>query len=217
MAPIHPFPPHIRSHIIPAILAHSKKEFVAKLGIIKKHYPHNRIQIDVLDGKFVPYTAWCGQREISFMRMRHFDVHLMTLHPERKIRMWRAAGADRVFFHIEAAPDPMKVIREIKKWRMRAGIALNPETPLEKVRLLLPHLDAILLMGEHPGYGGQPFQKKVVTKIKKARMMAPELPIVIDGGVTPRSAALLIKAGATELASGHAALSAFLKKTFDKK
>lgn len=207
----HPFPTRIRAHIIPAILAHSKKEFAAKLEIIKKWYPKSRVQIDVLDGTFVPYTAWCEPRKISFMRIRHFDVHLMMLHPERKIRAWRKAGADRIFFHIEAAQNPMNVIREIKKYRMRAGIALNPETPLANVRLLLRHLDAILLMGEHPGYGGQPFQKKIITKIKRARTMVAKLPIIIDGGVTPHSAVLLLKAGATELASGHAALSPFEK------
>lgn len=204
-----PFSPSIRQKIIPAILAHSKKEFLHKLSLASLHYLHNRVQIDVLDGRFVPYEAWCNIREITKMKIKNFDAHLMTIHPERHIREWKKAGASRIFFHYEATREPQKVICEIKKYGLCVGIALNPETSLDVLTLLIPTLDAILLMGEHPGYGGQPFQKKILTRIKKVHAMAPKLPIIIDGGVTKESAPLLLKAGAFELASGHAALSPF--------
>lgn len=201
----------IRKYIIPAILAHSKNEFLHKLEIIEKKYPHRRFQIDVLDGQFVPYHAWAKKHDITQLKLKHFDVHLMTLHPEKQIRTWRDSGADRIFFHYEATANPELVIDTIRRRGMRAGIALNPETNIGAIRLLLPRLDAILLMGEHPGYGGQPFRKTIIAKIKSMRKIAPDMPIVIDGGVTQISAPLLLKAGATEIVSGHAALAPFEK------
>ncbi len=207
----HPFPPHIRRKIIPAILAHSKKEFLHKLSLIKTHYPTNRFQIDVLDGKFVPYTAWCDAKKISQLKLTHFDAHLMTRVARKTLPLWKAAGADRIFIHYEAVAHPVALLQEMKKLQIKAGIALNPETSLSVLRLLLPFLDAILLMGEHPGYGGQPFHKGILARIKKIRQLAPKLPIIIDGGVTAKSAPLLLKVGASELASGHTALSPFEK------
>lgn len=205
----HPFPARIRKKIIPAILAHSKKEFLHTLALIKTHYPANRFQIDVLDGQFVPYTAWCNATSIAALKLNHFDVHLMTRTKLSHILRWKQAGADRIFIHYESVSEPIVLLRQIKKLHIKAGIALNPETPPAVLGLLLPLLDAILLMGEHPGYGGQPFHKTVLSKIQKVRALAPHVPIVIDGGVTPRSAQLLLQAGANELVSGHSALSPF--------
>lgn len=208
---INPFPVRIRKRVVPAILAHSKKEFLSKLHIIKKEYPQQRFQIDVLNGTFVPYRAWARTNDIGKMRLKNFDVHLMTTHPERQLEKWRTCGADRIFFHHESTARHREIIDKIHALHMKAGIALNPETKINNIRLLLPLLDAILLMGEHPGYGGQPFRKTILTKIKMMRKIAPRLPIIIDGGVTRASAPLLLKAGASELASGHAALSPFEK------
>ncbi|MEK7648510.1 MAG: hypothetical protein AAB400_01190 [Patescibacteria group bacterium] len=207
----HPFPPHIRKKIIPAILAHSKKEFLHKLFLIQKYYPANRFQLDVLDGKFIPYEAWCSLSEIKKMNLKGFDAHLMIAHPQRSFKKWKNAGADRIFFHYEAVSNPLPVLMELKRLRIKAGIALNPETPPDILPLLIPLLDAILLMGEHPGYGGQPFRKSILGKIKHVRKLAPKIPLIIDGGVTSQSASLLLKAGANQLASGHTALSPFEK------
>ncbi len=207
----HPFSPSIRKKIIPAILAHSKKEFLHTLSLVKTHYPANRFQIDVLDGKFVPYTAWCDAKKISQLKLKHFDAHLMTRATHRQLRAWKAAGSDRIFIHYEAVAHPAVFLQEMRRLQIKVGIALNPETSPSVLRLLLPFLDAILLMGEHPGYGGQPFRKGILARIKKIRQLAPKLPIIIDGGVTAKSAPLLLEAGATELASGHTALSPFEK------
>ena len=215
MTPSHPFPLRIRSHIIPAILAHSKKEFLDKLSLIKKYYSSNRFQIDVLDGRFVPYRAWCAVRDIEKMKLKDFDAHLMTHATLRHIQQWKRAGAHRIFIHYEAIAHPLPLLRKMQKLHVKAGIALNPETSPRVLTLLLPFIDAILLMGERPGYGGQKFRKSILSKIQRTRTLAPHIPVIIDGGVTVKSAPLLLKAGASRLASGHAALSPF-EKNYEK-
>ncbi len=196
---------NIQRAISPSFLVHSKKEFILKLEYVKKQYPHSSIHIDVLDGLFAPNTCWSNPTEIKKLKLSlPFDVHLMVRHPEKRIASWKKAGAQRIFFHSEAAKKPDVLIRSIHRAHMKAGITLNPDTPIDQVRLLLPLLDAILLMGVPPGFGGQLFQKNALTKIADVHRMAPTLHIIVDGGVTFKNARMILKKGARQLVMGSA-------------
>lgn len=181
--------------VIPAILAKSKKEFTEK---IKRVHPYAKfIQIDVMDGFFVPNKTWADPAEIKKMKMPKYEVHLMVKDIEEEIKKW--AGADRIIFHIEATKNPEKCIKEIKKLKKQVGMAINPETPVAKIKKFLSQIDHVLVMGVNPGFSGQKFQPKVLSKIKKLRLLAPNIKIGVDGGVDKTNAKKLYSVGADTL------------------
>lgn len=199
--------------VIPAILAKSRKEFEEK---IKKIAPHaDTVQIDVMDGTFVPNTTWADMDIIEHLHLPvKFEAHLMVKNPERgAIEEWAEAGAFRIIFHIEATKKPEECLRQIKKFRREAGAAINPKTPLKKIKELLPRLDCVLAMGVEPGSSGQKFQPEVLKRIKKIKALAPKIKIGVDGGVNKSNAKKIIDAGADYLC---AASSIFKSKNIAK-
>lgn len=209
---------NIKKNIIPSFLVQSKKEFIEKFEYVKKYYSPSSIHIDVLDGVFAQNTCWSNPREIKKLNLSlPFDAHLMVRHPKKRITTWEKAGAQRIFFHIETTKKPEAIIRSIHKAHMKAGITINPDTPIKDVQLLLPSLDAILLMGVSPGFGGQPFQKNVLKKVADIHKMAPTLNIVVDGGVTFKNAPLILKKGAHQLVMGSALFDTLSYATYVKK
>lgn len=199
--------------VIPAILAKSREEFKEK---IKKIAPHaDVIQIDVMDGKFVPNTTWADAEEIKNMCLpMKFEVHLMVQNPEMgAIEEWAKAGASRIIFHIEATKKAGECIRQIKKYKKEAGIAINPKTPLAKIKNLLPKIDYVLVMGVTPGFSGQKFQPVAFQKIKQIRAIASKIQIGVDGGVDKTTAKKLYAAGADYL---NAASAIFKEKNIAK-
>lgn len=195
----------IQRYVSPAILAYNKREAREKLEFIAKNYPSAHAHFDVMDGAFVQATCWCKPYHYKDLPLpKSFEVHLMVLHPERHIKAWKKRGATRAIFHWEATENPLSVIKEIRKAHIEVGIAVNPETPLSKLRLILPLVDAILIMGVHPGFAGQTFISSVKKKIKTASILAPKALLIVDGGVTAKLAPTLIRAGARQLVSTSA-------------
>ncbi|MFA5133217.1 MAG: ribulose-phosphate 3-epimerase [Patescibacteria group bacterium] len=189
--------------LIPAILAKSQKEFKSKL---EKILPFSDfIQLDIMDGKFVPNKTWGNPKALADLSaVIDFEVHLMVENPEKAIEKWAKAGAERIVFHFEATDNPEKCIEKIKAGsprfgRVEAGIAINPETPVLKIKPFIKKIDYVLVMGVTPGFSGQKFQSKVLAKIKAIRKLAPKIKIGVDGGVGPENAKKIKNAGAKYL------------------
>ncbi len=166
------------------------------------------IHIDVMDGSFVPNIT-IGSGVVKCLRKitdKVFDVHLMVNHPENQIDAFAAAGADIITFHIEAAVHVHRTVQAIHDLGKRAGVSLNPSTPLSSVEELINDVDLILIMTVNPGYGGQKFIPSMIDKIRRLRKMIDEkkshAEIEIDGGIKPDTAKLVVDAGADVLVAG---------------
>lgn len=168
------------------------------------------LHLDVMDGLFVPNITF-GPLVISSIRPYSsliFDVHLMIESPERYIKDFVSAGADWVSIHAEATKHLHRAIYQIKELGKKAGIALNPHTPLETIKYLLEDLDYVLIMTVNPGFGGQKFIKNCLAKIKELKNMITEreldILIEVDGGINSETAPMVIEAGAKVLVAGSA-------------
>ena len=166
------------------------------------------IHIDVMDGSFVPNIT-IGSDVVKSLRKESkkvFDVHLMVNHPETQIEAFAAAGADIITFHIEAAIHAHRIVQAIHALGKKAGVSLNPATPLSAVEELINDVDLILIMTVNPGYGGQKFIPSMVDKVKRLREMIDKkgghAEIEIDGGIKPDTANLVKEAGADVLVAG---------------
>lgn len=166
------------------------------------------IHIDVMDGSFVPNIT-IGSGVVKCLRKvtdKVFDVHLMVNNPENQIDAFAAAGADIITFHIEATAHAHRTIQAIHALGKKAGVSLNPSTPLSSIEELINDVDLILIMTVNPGYGGQKFIPSMIGKIKRLRKIIDEkkshAEIEIDGGIKPDTARLVIDAGADVLVAG---------------
>lgn len=171
------------------------------------------LHLDVMDGRFVPNISF-GPMVIKFLRpacRKVFDVHLMIEEPERYVPLFKAAGADHLTVHYEACTHLHRNIQQIKSLGMKAGIALNPHTPVSLLEDILHDIDIVLLMSVNPGFGGQTFIEHTHDKIKALRRMIDsrglDVKIEIDGGVTTDNAAEIIDSGADVLVAGNTVFS----------
>ncbi|HSK11663.1 MAG TPA: ribulose-phosphate 3-epimerase [Phnomibacter sp.] len=167
------------------------------------------LHLDVMDGRFVPNISF-GLPVIECLRpatRKPFDVHLMILEPERYAEAFKKAGADILTVHLEACIHLHRNIQQIKALGMKAGVAINPHTPVEGLKDILHDIDMVCLMSVNPGFGGQSFIPYTYEKIKALRKMIDtaglKVDIEIDGGVTLNNARELIDAGATVLVAGN--------------
>jgi ribulose-phosphate 3-epimerase len=165
--------------------------------------------LDVMDGTFVPNISF-GIPVIAHIKKisaKPLDVHLMIQSPEHHIAAFRHAGADHISVHAEACTHLHRTIQQIKETGAKAGVALNPHTPVTILEHLLMDIDIIVLMSVNPGFGGQPFIYGTLAKIRKLRSMLDEVNspalIEIDGGVGMQNAEAIIKAGADVLVAGN--------------
>lgn len=173
--------------------------------------------IDVMDGNFVPNISF-GFPIIEAIRSKTdkiFDCHLMIARPEEYVERFCNAGCDMVSFHIEATNHADRVIQIIKNSGKKAGIVLNPQTPIESVKYLLPKLDYVLIMTVNPGFGGQKFISEMLEKIEELAKIREEkgysFLIQVDGGVNVETSKLCRDKGADLLVCGS-----FLFGTEDK-
>jgi ribulose-phosphate 3-epimerase len=162
-----------------------------------------------MDGRFVPNISF-GLPVIESLRKattKPFDVHLMILEPERYAQDFKKAGADILTVHYEACPHLHRNMQQIKSLGMKAGVALNPHTPVEVLKDILHDIDLVCLMSVNPGFGGQSFIPHTYNKIRALRkmidVMGLQTEIEIDGGVTLQNAKDLLNAGATVLVAGN--------------
>ena len=170
--------------------------------------------LDIMDGRFVPNISY-GPMIVEFLRKtssKFFDVHLMIEEPEKYTAAFKAAGADGLTVHYEACRHLHSNIEQIKKLGMKAGVALNPHTPVEFLKDVLQDLDMVLIMSVNPGFGGQSFIPHTIKKIQTMREMIDKqslnVKIEIDGGVTLENAKMIIDAGADVLVAGSSVFKA---------
>ena len=168
------------------------------------------IHVDVMDGHFVPNIT-IGPLVVESIRpitKLPLDVHLMIENPDQYIESFAKAGADYITVHVEACRHLHRTIQLIKSFGVKAGVVLNPATPVQLIEPIIEELDIVLLMSVNPGFGGQKFIPSVLNKIKQVRDLAKQkgvqLEIEVDGGVNEQTARLCVEAGATILVAGSA-------------
>lgn len=166
------------------------------------------IQVDVMDGQFVPNITF-GPGIVRALRNVvnvTLDVHLMIVEPERYLKEFADAGADRLFVHQEACIHLYRVLQTIRELGIEAGVAINPGTPLGVLEEVLELAEIIQVMTVNPGFGGQEFIQSQLSKISHLRQILDErgyrTPIAVDGGIDTITAPLVVKAGATVLVAG---------------
>ena len=166
------------------------------------------IQIDVMDGHFVPNLTF-GPGVVKALRKSvsiFLDAHLMIDNPESFLGEFARSGASRIIVHEEASKDLAAILQSIKKLRIEAGVAINPETPVTKVERVLDVVDCVQVMTVHPGFAGQRFMEDQLDKIRHLRREIDQrhlkTSIVVDGGIDPKTAPLAVKSGATVLVAG---------------
>jgi len=167
------------------------------------------IHVDVMDGHFVPNIT-IGAPVVASIRQvttLPLDVHLMIEHPERYISEFVHAGADIITVHVEASPHLQSTIKLIKKLGVKAGVSLNPATPLVAIEEFLPHVDLVLVMSVNPGFGGQFFIPATLPKIADMRKILDDrglsAELEVDGGINEANAPDIVKAGANVLVAGN--------------
>lgn len=142
--------------------------------------------LDVMDGNFVPNLSY-GPMVIDRLRSRTdavFDAHLMISAPDRFLNEYLSAGCDCITFHVEAVPDAGPLLERIRQSNAVAGLAINPDTPVETIEKLLPSCDMVLVMSVEPGFGGQKFLPAALDKLRRLReITSPETILSVDGGV----------------------------------
>ncbi|MEX0636834.1 MAG: ribulose-phosphate 3-epimerase [Ferruginibacter sp.] len=170
--------------------------------------------LDVMDGRFVPNISY-GPMIIEFIRkttQKNMDVHLMIEQPEQYAEAFKKAGADMLTVHIEACHHLHRNIQQIKALGMKAGVAINPHTPVTSLQDILHDVNLVCVMSVNPGFGGQSFILHTLQKIKSLKQMITEkkldILIEVDGGVTLENAASIVEAGADVLVAGNTVFKA---------
>ena len=170
--------------------------------------------LDVMDGVFVPNLSFGFPviEAIASKAVKPLDVHLMIVSPEKYVKRFAEAGADMISFHLNATDEPGAVLQQIRQCGAKAGLVINPDIPVESLYPYLDKCDYILLMSVFAGFGGQKFIEDTYDRIKtlKAEILRQglEIPIEVDGGVSPSNASALAEAGADILVAGSAVFNA---------
>lgn len=168
------------------------------------------LHIDVMDGHFVPNISFGAPilKALKGKTQLFMDVHLMIENPDQYIKDFVDAGADLVNVHVEACPHLHRTIQHIKSYGVKAGVTLNPATPLSVIEEILPELDMVLLMSVNPGFGGQSYIPAVTDKIKRLKAMIDQRGIAcdieVDGGIKVDNVKEVVEAGANVIVAGSA-------------
>lgn len=170
----------------------------------------DRLQIDVMDGRFVPNIT-VGPLVVEAVRHATtlpLEAHLMIVEPERYVADFAQAGADLIIVHQEVSPHLHRTVEQIKRLGKKAGVAINPATPLADLQEILNDIDLVLCMTVDPGFGGQQFITSVLPKIARLRAMIEQhgarCDLEVDGGINAETAPQVVKAGANVLVAGSA-------------
>lgn len=162
------------------------------------------VHCDIMDGHFVPNISY-GIPIVKAVRpatKKVVDCHLMIEHPELYVEAFASAGADMITVHQEACVHLDRQVAQIHDLGCKAGVALNPATPVETLVDILHAVDMVLIMSVNPGFGGQKFIPRALDKVRRLRALAPDLLIQVDGGVNAETGAELVAAGADVLVAG---------------
>lgn len=165
----------------------------------------DRFQVDVMDGHFVPNLTF-GPAIVQAVRRSApslpLEAHLMVERPEQFVHAFASAGADCILVQVESTYSLYRAVHMVAEAGCRAGLALNPATPVETLRDLLPYISMVNVMTVEPGFGGQRFIPSSPDKIRRVRELAPDLDIEVDGGIDAQTAPLVVAAGARLLVAG---------------
>ncbi|MGL4913787.1 MAG: ribulose-phosphate 3-epimerase [Romboutsia sp.] len=195
--------------LAPSILA---ADFARLLEDVKKveNAGCEYLHIDVMDGHFVPNIT-LGPAIVKSLRKdvgMVFDAHLMIENPDNYIKEFVDAGCDLIVVHEEACRHLHRTIQNIKSYKVKAGVALNPATPVETIKHILKDLDMVLIMTVNPGFGGQSFIESMIPKIEELKNMIESqnlnVDIQVDGGIKPENVDKVVKAGANVIVAGSA-------------
>ena len=196
------------SIVAPSLLASNFLNLEAECKMLNESQA-DWYHLDIMDGRFVPNISF-GPMLVAFFRKattKFFDVHLMIEQPGNYAEQFKNAGADLLSVHYEACPHLHRNVQQIKSLGMKAGVAINPHTPVEFLNDVLVDIDLVCMMSVNPGFGGQKFIPHTLQKIKTLRKMIDERGlktlIEIDGGVTLDNAATIVAAGTDVLVAGN--------------
>lgn len=201
------------SHLVaPSLLAADFANLASEVEMINESVA-DWLHLDIMDGVFVPNISFGfpvveAVRDIS---VKPLDVHLMIVDPDRFLERFRDAGATNLTVHYETCHNLHRTVTEIRKLGMKAGVTLNPHSPVVLLKDILPYIDMVLLMTVNPGYGGQTFIPGSINKIGELRSMIDEggydVMIEVDGGIDLQNAPVLVHAGVDVLVAGSTVFS----------
>ncbi|MFO7755362.1 MAG: ribulose-phosphate 3-epimerase [Bacteroidales bacterium] len=171
------------------------------------------LHLDIMDGVFVPNISFGFpvMKYVKELSEKPLDVHLMIVEPDRYLERFRDAGASVLTVHYEACPHLNRTVTEVRRLGMKAGVSLNPHTPVSVLESILPYIDMVLIMTVNPGYGGQDFISNSYERIKALKKMiregAYDVLVQVDGGVDMGNAGKLLESGADVLVAGSSVFS----------
>jgi len=199
--------------LAPSLLSADFARIAEQIATVQKggaEYLH----LDVMDGRFVPNITW-GPKIIGDLRKLSplvFDAHLMIVEPERYADEFRAAGCDRITFHLEATCHAQRLLVHLRSIGAKAGLAICPQTPVALLQDVIEDCDTVLVMSVNPGFSGQKFIRHAYEKVREARTLVdvrnPQCLIEVDGGVGEENARELVEAGANVLVMGSSVFGA---------
>jgi len=188
--------------VTPAVLTEDPQALKKMLQLAETFTDY--VQIDIMDGKFVPSRS-IGWQQVAEVRTKlRWEAHLMIEQPEKQFANFKKAGAGKVVFHYEAVPDPHLAVAAARGLDIGVGVAVNPETPVSEILPLSDEVDGVLFLSVHPGYYGAKFLPDVLEKVADLRRSRPDLDIGIDGGIKENNITLISRSGVDEIFVGSA-------------
>lgn len=187
--------------IYPAVLSKTWRDYQYKIKTAARYF--KGVQVDAMDGKFVPQRTFCNFKKINTLKPKQlfFEIQLMVVDPFQKILQWSKVG-DRYIIHIESTKNPKPIISLCRALGKEVGLAVNPKTEVNRVKPFLGMIDEVLIMTVEPGKSGQQFIPNVLDKVRLLRRWKKRLSIEVDGGIQDTNISEIVRAGANIIVSG---------------